>query len=160
MVPVTSPSVAAIAAGPTSGRTHWLLPINPASHGEHMPPDWRTRADTRAVWEAIGRTQPIERWCLRSGFRSMRAGHLVWAYLSRRQELCALGVVREVVEEDGAWHVLIDWDEECTDLLTTQPIPRAAVNQVPMSVCRAGAAAASVLEGWLTDHAGAAIDRP
>lgn len=157
MVPMPAPSGPSVAAGPVSGHTHWLLPINPASHGDHMPQDWRTEADARAVWEAIGRTQPIERWCLRSGFRSMRPGHLVWAYLSRRQELCALGVVRAVVEEGGSWHALIDWDKECTDLLTAQPIPRAAVNQVPMSVCRAGAAAACVLEEWLTGRAGAAI---
>lgn len=58
---------------------HWLLPIDPAAHAEHLPSDWRTRADATAVWDAIGRSQPIRRWCLRTGFRIMRPGDLVWA---------------------------------------------------------------------------------
>ena len=40
-----------------AAETHWLLPINPAAHGQHMPADWRTREDATAVWEAIGRSR-------------------------------------------------------------------------------------------------------
>ncbi|MFB9072337.1 hypothetical protein ACFFX0_14480 [Citricoccus parietis] len=63
---------------PTDGSecTHWLLPVNPAAHAEHLPADWRTRHDATGVWEAIGRTQAIDRWCLSSGFRTMRPGGL------------------------------------------------------------------------------------
>ena len=62
---------------------HWFLPINPAAHAEHMPADWRTREDATEVWEAIGRSPPIDRWCLRTGFRTMKAGDVIWAYLSK-----------------------------------------------------------------------------
>lgn len=126
------------------GTVDWLLPIDPAAHAEHLPPDWRTRQDATAVWEAIGRSQPIGRWCLRSGFRTMRSGDRIWAYLSRRQELCAVGTVRAVVEE-AQWSVLIDWDANRTARLCRAPLPRAAFGQVPMSTCRAGARAASAL---------------
>ena len=51
---------------------HWLLPIDPAAHAEHLPGDWRTRADATAVWDAIGRSQPIRRWCLRGFLRPRR----------------------------------------------------------------------------------------
>ena len=122
----------------------WLLPIDPAAHAEHLPADWRTRRDASAVWEAIGRSQPIGRWCLRSGYRTMRSGDRIWAYLSRRQELCAVGTVREIVE-DTEWFVLIDWDEPRTAKLCRDPLPRAVFGQVPMSTCRAGVRAASAL---------------
>lgn len=124
---------------------HWLLPIDPAAHAEHQPADWLTRADATAVWDAIGRSQPIERWCLRTGFRSMRTGDPIWAYLSRRQELCAVGRVREILQRDGAWFVDIDWDEARTAALCRAPLPRSAFGQVPMSTCRAGERAAVVL---------------
>lgn len=124
---------------------HWLLPIDPAAHAEHQPADWRSRVDATAVWEAIGRSQPIERWCLRSGFRTMRAGDTIWAYLSRRQELCAVGTVRRVVEEGDAWFVLVDWDGPRTARLAAEPLPRSAFGQVPMSTCRAGDAAGAAL---------------
>lgn len=84
------------------GRSQWLLPIDPAAHATHLPDDWRTCHDATRVWEAIARSQPIERWCLRSGYRTMRAGDIVWAYLSKRQEVCARGVVRAVVAEPAA----------------------------------------------------------
>lgn len=97
------------------------------------------------MWHAIGLSQPIERWCLRSGFRTMRAGDLIWAYLSRRQELCAVGTVRATLNEGGAWFVLIDWDTHRTTALGHAPLPRAQFGQVPMSTCRARPAAAHVL---------------
>lgn len=128
---------------------HWFLPINPAAHAEHMPADWRTREDATEVWEAIGRSQPIDRWCLRTGFRTMKAGDVIWAYLSKRQELCAVGRVRRTafevggveadpaeVREGGGWYVYVDWDESRTAELCRQPIPRAVFGQVPMSVGR------------------------
>lgn len=130
----------------TTTGPHWLLPIDPAAHAEHQPADWRTRADATAVWAAIGRSQPIQRWCLRTGFRVMRAGDPIWAYLSRRQELCAVGVVREILQQDGAWFVHIDWDEPRTAALCRDPLPRSAFGQVPMSTCRADGRAAAVLE--------------
>lgn len=129
----------------TEDKTHWLLPIDPAAHLEHQPADWRTRPDATAVWEAIGRSQPIDRWCLRTGFRTMRPGDLIWAYLSKRQEVCAVGVVRSVVNEGGAWFVHIDWDAERTARLCRHPVPRAEFGQVPMSTCRATTDAAAVL---------------
>ena len=125
--------------------THWLLPVNPAAHAEHQPTDWRTRPDATAVWEAIGRSQPIGRWCLRSGFRTMRPGETIWAYLSQRQELCATGTVREVVQEGDEWFVLVDWDAERTARLCRNPIPREVFGQVPMSVSRAGEGAVRAL---------------
>ncbi|MDO4919072.1 hypothetical protein [Kocuria sp.] len=138
-----------------SGDTHWFLPINPAAHPEHLPGDWLTREDATAVWEAIGRSQPIDRWCLRTGFRTMRSGDVIWAYLSRRQELCAVGTVRRTAfevdgvevpsppgadpaEGEGGWHVYVDWDEKRTAELCGHPVPRSVFGQVPMSVCRAG----------------------
>lgn len=124
---------------------HWLLPIDPASHAEHLPADWRTRADATAVWAAIGRSQPIHRWCLRTGFRVMRPGDLIWAYLSRRQQLCAVGAVAEILHEDGAWFVRVDWDGPRTARLCREPLPRSAFGQVPMSTCRAGRRATEVL---------------
>ncbi|WMY78531.1 hypothetical protein [Citricoccus sp. I39-566] len=132
-----------------SGRTHWLLPINPAAHAEHLPADWRERPDATAVWAAIGRSQPIDRWCLRSGFRTMRAGDRIWAYLSRRQEVCAVGRVRDVAREEGGWFVSIDWDEARTARICRDPLPRSAFGQVPMSTCRADAHAAAVLDRTL-----------
>lgn len=131
-------------AGEARAQVDWLLPIDPAAHAEHLPADWRTRRDATAVWEAIGRSQPIGCWCLRSGFRTMRAGDRIWAYLSRRQELCAVGTVRAVVEE-AKWFVLIDWDAERTAELCREPVPRATFGQVPMSTCRAGARTSSAL---------------
>lgn len=130
---------------PLTAGVHWLLPIDPAAHAGHLPDDWRARTDATAVWEAIGRSQPIGRWCLRTGFRAMRPGETIWAYLSRRQEVCAVGVVRALDEEDGAWFVQIVWDGERTAALCRDPLPRATFGQVPMSVCRAGAHAAAVL---------------
>ncbi|MDR7373581.1 hypothetical protein E4P34_03760 [Kocuria rhizophila] len=140
---------------------HWFLPINPASHAEHMPADWRTREDATEVWEAIGRSQPIDRWCLRTGFRTMKAGDVIWAYLSKRQELCAVGRVRRTAFEvggveadpaetrgggDGGWYVYVDWDESRTAELCRHPIPRAVFGQVPMSVGRVEANARRALK--------------
>ena len=139
-----------------SEATHWFLPINPAAHPEHMPADWRTREDATAVWEAIGRSQPIDRWCLRTGFRTMKAGDVIWAYLSKRQELCAVGTVRRTAFEvdgvetepaevrdggDGGWYVYVDWDETRAAELCRHPIPRSVFGQVPMSVGRVGTGA-------------------
>ena len=140
---------------------HWFLPINPASHAEHMPADWRTREDATEVWEAIGRSQPIDRWCLRTGFRTMKAGDVIWAYLSKRQELCAVGTVRRTafdvggVEADpaelrdgdgGGWYVYVDWDETRTAELCRHPIPRSVFGQAPMSVGRVEANARRALK--------------
>lgn len=124
---------------------HWLLPINPAAHLEFQPADWLTRSDATAVWEAIGRSQRIDRWCLRSGYRSMRPGDLIWAYLSKRQEVCAVGVVRSVSEEADGWYVYVDWDIDRTARLSRDPIPREEFGQVPMSTCRANEATVAVL---------------
>ncbi|GAB47346.1 hypothetical protein MOPEL_009_00360 [Mobilicoccus pelagius NBRC 104925] len=124
--------------------THWLLPIDPASHPEHLPADWRTRADATAAWEAIGRTQPIDRWCLRTGYRAMRPGDTIWAYLSKRSELVAVGTVA-AIEDGDPRTVVVDWDEEATAALCRHPLPRREFGQVPMSVCRAGAETAAVL---------------
>ncbi|MDO5629680.1 MAG: hypothetical protein Q4G43_15300 [Mobilicoccus sp.] len=124
---------------------HWLLPIDPAAHAEHLPPDWRTRPDATEIWEAIGLSQPTTRWCLRSGYRTMRPGDAIWAYLSRRQELCAVGRVEDVVEEAGRWFVLVEWDEAATEALCRTPLPRSRFEQVPMSICRGRPAAADVL---------------
>ncbi|MFC7375073.1 MULTISPECIES: adenosine deaminase [unclassified Brachybacterium] len=128
-----------------TARTQWLLPVNPAAHLEHQPGDWLERRDATAVWEAIARSQPVERWCLRSGFRTMQIGDLIWAYLSRRQEVCAVGVVRDVAHEEGGWFVHVDWDEARTARLCRDPVPRSSFEQVPMSTCRADAHAAEVL---------------
>lgn len=124
---------------------HWLLPINPAAHLEFQPSDWLTRSDATAVWEAIGRSQQIDRWCLWSGFRSMQAGDLIWAYLSKRQEVCAVGLVRAVAEEADGWYVYVDWDMDRTARLCSDPVPRAEFGQVPMSTCRANERTAEVL---------------
>ena len=124
---------------------HWLLPINPAAHLEFQPSDWLTRSDATAVWEAIGCSQQIDRWCLRSGFRSMQAGDLIWAYLSKRQEVCAVGLVRAVAEETDGWYVYVDWDMDRTARLCSDPVPRAEFGQVPMSTCRANERAAEAL---------------
>ncbi|QMS56049.1 hypothetical protein [Kocuria varians] len=144
---------------------HWFLPINPASHAEHMPADWRTREDATEVWEAIGRSQPIDRWCLRTGFRTMKSGDVIWAYLSKRQELCAVGRVRRTAFEvdgveadpaevrgdnEGGWYVYVDWDESRTAELCRYPIPRAVFGQVPMSVGRVGEALKAVLSRGLS----------
>lgn len=123
----------------------WLVPIDPAAHAEHMPSDWRTRPDATAVWEAIGASQPIRRWCLRTGYRTMRRGDRVWAYLSRRAELCAVGTVGELLDEGGAWFVLVDWDAARTADLLRAPLPRSDFGQVPMSVCRANRRTATIL---------------
>lgn len=112
---------------------HWLLPINPAAHAQYQPADWRTRPDAAAVWETIGRSQPLRRWCLSTGFRTMRAGDVIWAYLAVRQEVCAVGRVREVVD-DGGWFVDVAWDERSTAALGRHPVPRGRFGQVPMSV--------------------------
>lgn len=125
--------------------TQWLLPIDPGAHVRDSPSDWATRSDATEVWQAIGRSQPLTRWCLRSGFRVMRPGDLIWAYLSRRQDVCAVGRVRGIVQEQGAWFVDVDWDEPRTAALCRNPLPRSAFHQVPMSVCRAGDVAAPVL---------------
>lgn len=140
---------------------HWFLPINPASHAEHMPADWRTREDATEVWEAIGRSQPIDRWCLRTGYRTMKSGDVIWAYLSKRQELCAVGRVRRTAFEvggveadpaevrgdnEGGWYVYVDWDECRTAELCRRPIPRAVFGQVPMSVGRVEANARRALK--------------
>ena len=137
-------------AGTTPGQLssppiHWLLPIDPASHAEHQPPDWRTCADATAVWRAIGRSQPIHRWCLRTGFRTMAPGELIWAYLSKRQEVCAVGTVARIVQQGDDWFVHVDWDEQRTAELCRDPLPRSAFGQVPMSTCRAGERASAVL---------------
>ena len=124
---------------------HWLLPINPAAHPEFQPADWLTRSDATAVWEAIGRSQQADRWCLRSGYRSMRSGDLIWAYLSKRQEVCAVGVVRSVSAEGDGWYVYVDWDVDRTARLSRVPIPREEFGQVPMSTCRANEATVAVL---------------
>ncbi|GAB3697812.1 DUF3253 domain-containing protein [Mariniluteicoccus flavus] len=127
-------------------RPHWLLPVNPAAHAAHLPADWRERPDAGPVWRAVGESQAVDRWCLRTGFRTMRPGDTIWAYLSQRQELCAVGAVREVVQEAGAWFVLVAWDAPRTEELGRRPLPRSAFGQVPMSVCRAGGAATRVLD--------------
>ena len=153
------------------GEAHWFLPVNPAAHPEHMPADWLTREDATAVWGAVGRSQRIDRWCLRTGFRTMKPGDVVWAYLSRRQELCAVGTVRRTALEsaDGVelatgpgsagggpdaapadpgsgWYVYVDWDQQRTAALCRRPVPRSEFGQVPMSVCRAGKSARDTLE--------------
>lgn len=75
----------------------------------------------------------------------MRPGEPIWAYLSRRQELCAVGIVREIRQEKGAWFVHIDWDARRTAALCRAPLPRSAFGQVPMSTCRADRHASAVL---------------
>lgn len=135
-------------------RTHWLLPIDPAAHAEHQPTDWRTRPDATEVWAAIGRSQAIGRWCLRSGYRTMQAGDVIWAYLSKRQEVCARGEVAAVAHEvsgdgGGQWFVEVDWDAKATPLLTRNPLSRSAFGQVPMSTCRARPEAVEALERHL-----------
>lgn len=124
----------------------WLLPIDPAAHAAHQPADWRTRPDATAVWEAIARSQDISRWCLRSGYRTMRPGDRIWAYLSRRQEVCAVGDVRAVSEEGGTWSVRVDWEADRSRSLARRPIPREEFGQVPMSTCRAGEYAARIFD--------------
>lgn len=79
----------------------------------------------------------------------MHVGDTVWAYLSRRQELVAVGSVRDVVQEGLKWFVLVDWDEARTAALGREPLPRSRFEQVPMSVCRAGRPAARVLDEYL-----------
>lgn len=79
----------------------------------------------------------------------MHAGDAIWAYLSVRQELCAVGTVAAVGAEDQRWFVDVRWDEELTARLGADPIPRASFGQVPMSTCRADARTAAVLEAWL-----------
>ena len=64
------------------------------------------------------------------------------AYLSNRQEVCAVGVVRAVVHEDGAWFVHIDWDAARTGQLCRNPVSRWEFGHVPVSVCHANDAAA------------------
>lgn len=124
--------------------THWLLPIDPASHREYLPADWRTRPDATEVWEAIGRTQPIDRWCLRTGYRSMRLGDTIWAYLSTRSDLVAVGTVAAIEDVDPRT-VVVDWDADATATLCRNPLPRSEFGQVPMTVCRARPTAAAVL---------------
>lgn len=124
---------------------HWLLPIDPAAHAEHQPADWATRSDATAVWEAIAASQDVGRWCLRSGFRTMQSGDVVWAYLSKRQEVCAVGSVRGVVRESNGWFVDVEWDARRTARLCASPLPRSEFVQIPMSTCRAGEHAAAVL---------------
>lgn len=136
---------------------HWLLPVNPRAHHEHLPADWRERPDAEPVWAAIGRSQDVGRWCLHTGFRAMRAGDTIWAYLSVRQELCAVGTVRDVIGEDGAWFVLVTWDADRTAALCRTPIPRSDFGQVPMSTCRARDDAARVLAAH---HRALAVPRP
>lgn len=127
----------------TADATHWLLPIDPVAHAAHLPRDWRIRLDATAVWEGIGRTQPIDRWCLRSGFRAMRAGDVMWAYLSRRQEVCAVGRVEAIEERSETGQtppvrfVRVTWDPEATAALLRTPLSRRVFGQVPMSTCRA-----------------------
>ncbi len=129
-----------------TGVVQWLLPIDPAAHAQHQPSDWRTRADATEVWRAIGLSQDPSRWCLRSGFRTMAPGDRIWAYLSRRQEVCAVGRVHAVEsDEDGAHFVRVDWDERRTAALCSDPLPRSTFDQVPMSTCRAGERAAAEL---------------
>ncbi|WP_226913289.1 hypothetical protein [Gephyromycinifex aptenodytis] len=140
--------------GATAGRTHWLLPIDPGAHLEHQPPDWRVRPDAGPIWAAIARSQPVQRWCLSTGYRTMQRGDLIWAYLSRRQEICAVGAVRQVCCEDGSWYVLVDWDAERTSRLCDAPLPRSRFHQIPMSVCRAGQLAAAVLTDYWESAAG------
>ena len=129
---------------PPIGLTHWLLPVDPASHRAYLPADWRTRREATEVWAAIGRTQPLERWCLRTGYRSMRPGDTIWAYLSRRSDLVAVGTV-SAIEDGDPRQVVIEWDPDATAALCRNPLPRSEFGQVPMSVCRAGPAAAAVL---------------
>ena len=131
------------------GRSHWLLPVDPAAHAAHLPPDWRTRPDAGAVWAGIGADQDVTRWCLRTGFRSLRVGDRIWAYLSRRQEIAAVGVAGEVGEDERGRFVRVDWDGPATRRLGAAPIPRAEFGQVPMSFCRANTRAAAVLDAWL-----------
>lgn len=129
-----------------AARTHWLLPVDPAAHAEHLPPDWRRRPDAGAVWTAIGRSQDPTRWCLRTGHRVMRPGDTIWAYLSRRQEVCAVGTVDAIEHDAGARFVRVRWDAARTAALGRDPLPRSAFGQVPMSLCRAGEQAAAALE--------------
>lgn len=142
---------------PSAGEdAHWLLPINPAAHAQHQPTDWRTRADAVAVWDAIGRSQTLERWCLSTGFRTMKAGDVIWAYLAVRQEVCAVGRVRAVVD-DGGWFVDVTWDEQATAALGRHPVPRRRFGQVPMSTCRARSATVAVLCRALDEALGTAL---
>lgn len=140
-----------MSAAPSAHDVHWLLPVNPAAHAEHQPDDWRTRADATAVWAAIGRSQPVERWCLRSGYRMMRPGDVIWAYLAVRQEVCAVGRVRAVVDDGAAWFVDVAWDDRATRALCRAPVPRSSFAQVPMSTCRARPATIQVLCRALSD---------
>jgi len=110
-----------------------------------MPAYWRTREDATAVWKAIGRSERADRWCLRTGYRTLRSGDNIWAYMSQRQELCATGAVREVGREGDEWCVLVDWDVERTAQLCRTPVPREVFGQVPMSVSRAGEGAVGAL---------------
>ncbi|WP_431813563.1 hypothetical protein [Kocuria sp. cx-455] len=64
------------------------------------------------------------------------------AYLSNRQEVCAGGVVRAVVHEDGAWFVHIDRDAARTGQLCRNPVFRWEFGRVPVSVCHANDATA------------------
>ncbi|MFC4428943.1 hypothetical protein [Citricoccus alkalitolerans] len=81
----------------------------------------------------------------------MRAGDRIWAYLSRRQEVCAVGVVREIVREAGRWFVMVEWDESRTDRLCRDPLGRSTFVQVPLSTCRADAHASTVLSRRYVD---------
>lgn len=79
----------------------------------------------------------------------MREGDSIWAYLSRRQELCAVGIARRITQDADRWYVEIDWDGDITARLCKQPIPRTEFAQVPMSTCRANPHAALALDQHL-----------
>lgn len=76
----------------------------------------------------------------------MTCGDLIWVYLSVRQELCAVGTARQIVEDGPPHLALVDWDSERTATLAASPLPRSAFGQVPMSTCRARPEVSAILD--------------
>lgn len=137
--------------------THWLYPTNPHRGC------WVGRAEGDVL--VPGNVRPRERvdadgtitWSLSSGYRSMRAGDLVWLYAAGHQVLYALARAEQIVHDErhGSWVAVLRWCYDATERLDSSPIPRAAFGQVPQSVQRANPQTVAVLEEWLNTHAAA-----
>lgn len=131
---------------------YWFYPVSPSSgfslllaSGEHVP------VTAQALWDDIGKDHlAADAWQLSQGYKSMRAGDLVWIYESSpRREVVAVGRARNVYQGGNGWYVDLLWDPDATADLERHPIPLSELEAPVQSVRRASAVEFAVLKARL-----------
>jgi len=135
--------------------THWLYPMSPTGDFEidDVVKGERVPARIDVVQRNIANDPDlVEPWGIVSGFRLMQPGDLFWVYVSGKQELGAVGEVRDITQDEkGHWWAHVAWNQPATLRLIEDPLPRNVFLQKPQSIQWANAVTALILDDWLAN---------